>query len=275
MYDVEDLKGHMGGALSKLFSRHFVSLIAMGRWPNGNVLKVSYSAFVFRVGEDWHMATAGHNIEGLKDAVRNGSLHSLTWQLADSFAGGAHRGTLPLDLKLDDWVSAYDEYEPAGIDLAIASIHRFHTLALAKNGVVPLDMGADFIRLSGRPCDQLLIVGVPSERSSLDGGRAEQGLYAIPAAGLPDDAVIPILKGPYARHYGVVPEEALASVDVTSIVGMSGGPVFGLWFSDDKMQFDYGAIGIQSGWDKGSRQIAAWPLDRMAQAIANEMKRSS
>lgn len=269
MHDIQDLKGHKTGALSKLFSRHFVSVIVMGRWPGGDVLKVSYSAFVFRAADDWHMATAGHNIEDLKRVVRDGSLHSITWQLADSFAGGEYSGTLPLDLKLDDWISAFDEREPSGIDLAMVPIHRFHTLALAENGVVPLDMGGDFTRLSGRPCDQLLIVGVPSERSALEHGKAQQGLYAIPASGLHDNAVVPILKGPYARHYGVVQEEALASADIKNIVGMSGGPVFGLWFSADKAQFDYAAIGIQSGWDERSRQIAAWPLDRMAQAIAN------
>lgn len=53
-----------------------------------------------------------------------------------------------------------------------------------------------------------------------------------------------------------------------TIAGMSGGPVFGMWFSDDRRTFDYTVVGIQSGWDSKTLEIAAWPVDELAYQIA-------
>ncbi|MEB0059255.1 hypothetical protein [Variovorax sp. LG9.2] len=274
MYDSKLLQAGKRDGLATVFARHYVSLVVMGRWPNGDVLKTSYSAFIFCSPEQWYLTTAGHNIADLKQAVDTGGLHSLSWQLGDSFAGGVHPKTLPFDGRLDEWVVAYEQLEPGGADLAAFRLHGFHTRALQVNGVVPLDLGADFIRLAERPCGMLLVLGVPKEKSAIGLGHLSQTLFAIPALGIADTDVAPILRNGFRRHFGVIDSEVLAAASIDSVVGTSGGPVFGLWFSVDGKEFDYAAIGIQSSWDARSRQIAAWPLDGVSRALATAFKDS-
>lgn len=253
--------------LTKLFGRHFVSIIVYGKWPTGEPLTASYSAFVFAAGERWFLLTAGHNIANWKEAVDKGAIIR-GCDLNDAFAGGPHDRTLPIDTRSDDWLTIYDPKDPSGLDLACAPLADFHRLALAANGIVPLELGVDFRRLSRTPCAHLYVTGVPVETTSIKANRLHQNLCVIPAFGLHDQSVSPALRHELKRHYGSIHLPGWTSSGLANIDGMSGGPVFGIWQDQATQTFDYAAIGIQSGWDASAKQIAATPLDAISRAIA-------
>ena len=238
-----------------------------GEWPNKTRMKASYSAFLFAADDQWHLSTAGHNIANWREAIENG-LDVQGCDLNDAFAGGPHLRTVPIDLRADDWLMLFDPQDPSGLDLAATRLAPFHRRALSANGIVPLDLGADFLRLSQTPCTCLYLTGIPEETTRVFDHSLKQNLYVIPAFGIAEASVSPALRHPLKRHYGTLSELGWTSAGLQSISGMSGGPVFGLWMDEANDSFDYTAIGIQSGWDASAKQIAATSLDALSRAIA-------
>jgi hypothetical protein len=276
MHDIALLADDPDGLeLATLIGRHFVSMVVAGKFPGGQVKHTAYSAFLFSIDDQWCLVTAGHNIANIKAAIAQG-FDVIAWDLSDAFGGGRFMQTVPSGVSLEDWWTLFSDQDPSGLDIALAPIPSFITLALQKNGAVPLQMGADYLRLSPIPADRMVLAGTAAETTTVVNARLHQSMHVIPVSGIALDDVVPALReGPVRRIYGAIQGDGWASAGLTHIGGMSGGPVFGIWIFPESNAFDYAAIGIQSGWDKASKQIAAWPLDVLSHAIAERMPQLS
>ena len=149
------------------------------------------------------------------------------------------------------------------MDMACATLPDFIVLTLEKNQTVAVDATADMEALIAEPFDKLLLAGVPEETveqaSDARGKKLNVTLACLIAESLdPQDASDAIRGGRYERIFGQLGSDVAKHLE--SIAGTSGGPVFGLWYSQDGSKFQYTILGIQSGWDSGSRQLVAWPL---------------
>lgn len=252
--------------LLRLFGRHFVTMLVAFEGAHGDILHATYSAFVASHDGEWSFITAGHNIAQVRQLEK--SMRLLTWDIADAFGGGSHKGTLIAGLKASDWKFIYSELDPSGKDIAATTIHPFIIRGLQANNVVALELADDITRLVAVTCHDLYLVGGASETTCIQGSRLQQNLYCIPVNPIPDEQVVPSLRGTQRRVHGVIKGDGWDSAGITTIAGTSGGPVFGFWLSPDRQRFDYAAVGVQSGWDPATKQIAAWPLGTLSARLA-------
>lgn len=254
-------------SLLKILGKHFVSMLVVFETSAGQRQVRSYSAFVASFMGTWHFLTAGHCVLEMKELKAHGYV-IVAWDVNDAFAGGPYFRSFTVELRLEDWVYSYSEFDPSGPDIASVPIDPFHLRTLRANGIRPLDLTADLERLSGTPFDRMGLVGVPAEKTVQRGDRVNQFLFCIPVRPLEPFQVVEKLRSEERRMFGQIESDEFGSSGITTIAGTSGGPVFGFWISDDRSTFDYAAVGIQSGWDPASKQIAAWPLDELSAALA-------
>lgn len=251
------LTGEGDERLTDLLGRHFVSLHAIAEKDGAAPQRLMFSAFLVSVKQQWLVFTAGHNIDGLVKREAEG------WRIShfeanDRFAGGEYRRAVPLGLSHSDFAFAYDE--ASRIDIAMAPLPALMCAAMAANKVVPIDGVRDLLALSGEPFSDMILAGVPEESAEWSGQAVTQCLAAVPISPVAACDVAESLRvaGDY-RIYGSIPSEYFARFK--SVVGTSGGPLFGIWYTPDREHFQYTVVAIQSGWSESSGQIAAWKID--------------
>jgi hypothetical protein len=250
-------------------SRHFVRLGCQDRTPgqrdhlnNGAGYPGSFSGFVASVRGEWFMITAGHVIEEIEKAMQRGQKLE-DWHLDDTTAwGAADRNGLPFDLTGARKFRKYSE--KSGLDWGFIHIHGVYRPALERNGIVPLDEAAWQVPTL-RGYDEYWLLGVPEEKVGVSpcGRRVEREVVLIVLELIEKSAAPPCLVKNVPRLYAKLPDAAHQHLN--SIVGMSGGPLFGAKTLDG--QVHYWVIGLQSEWDPGQRVIAACPTEPLLEII--------
>lgn len=269
-HDVSMLRDAADERLLRLFSRHFITLVLMIEDPQGSTSLQSNSAFLIQMDSKWVVVTAGHIFKNLQLAMARG-YKVLSVEANDSFAAGPYRQTVPLNIGFDDFVWDYDPDNASGIDIAMAMLPEFTQRALRANSTLAKDIGRDFVRLSSMATNILFLLGVPDELTDRQGHRVTHTLLNIPLVSLVPDMVVQMLRGPARRHYARIDGKMMTLGGIEKIDGMSGGPMFAVWLSPDQSHFDYTIVGVQSGWDRRTQQVAAWPLDWFAQRLARTL----
>jgi len=256
------------GAVRSL-AKHFVSLTWQDTTPGeraernaGAGQHFAVSGFLASVNGHWFLVTAGHILREIEGAlVRGQSLEG--WRLDDSWSLEAKRLQSADAKRLEsvpfDFPDAPKIYiDEKGADYALIYIRPLVRDALRANGCEPIDETSwtaewpsdfDFYVLLGLPDD------LAEDRS---GGLIEKYLVALPVTPVADPPET--LRSPWPRFYGKVPLplEVGTGKWLTSIKGMSGGPLFAIKNQADGRQA-YWITGVQSGWDADEKVIAAAP----------------
>lgn len=207
----------------------------------------AFSGCVVRNGEDWSVLTAGHAIEKHVRDCKSDGVQIVSRVLADCFGTNAvHFAPIPFDP-----VSRVDHClnEPGGLDYALFRIDRNERDLLVSNGIQPFLFRST--PLTESCFDRYFIVGFPEERldtSVFKDGNANVILQPVCVP------VRPIEAQRYPESNGRLVFEIIDKGDLGSIVGLSGGPVFGISHVDDKMHVYL--LAIQSAWDKKSIAFA-------------------
>jgi hypothetical protein len=237
-------------AFLKEAARHFV---CMSYWAveRGKAPKQCFaSCFVIESESAWFLVTAGHVVRGIRDAVKAGIDHhtfSLNDQLARTDGQKGRAFNLPYYFEETDWIII--EEDPVGTDYAAAILRPFIAAGLAAGGVKPIEEKA-WGHEAHETYAPWLLLGVPAESHDVVNGVSTVKLTLL------------VLK-PTAAPYGASTEGRtfarivsspgdLAKVD--DIVGMSGGPIFGIRVVDQTIK--YWVIGIQSSWFPTLRIVA-------------------
>jgi hypothetical protein len=244
-----------------LFGRHFILVIARAK-KDGRESDGVFSAFLITMNDRTFVMTAGHIIKRMHDEAGAGWTFE-NFTVMDVFGGGPHKEAVPLGLGLDDFAFAYEENQRSEIDVACAELPAFIVRQLEVNRTVPVDATADMQELIDEPYDNLMLAGVPTETvarsADARGRKLDVTLACLLAKSLaPEEASAALKDGRYERVYGLLGADVRDHLE--SIEGTSGGPVFGLWYTADGTKFRYTILGIQSGWNRATGQIAAWPI---------------
>lgn len=267
--------------VGETLSRHFVSLI----WIDHEVSQhgvyspdssdcISISAFVMSIRGRWFIITAGHVLQDIRRRITTGRKIT-SCRIFDSWHPKAlFRDSVPFDFQ---GAPKYVFGDEDGIDCAVISLSRMTEELLQRNGIVPLD--ESYWEVTPRPLDVLYVVGLPhglkqqERKPGIAGARFCQYatvciLPAAPHQSDPDEQ----MPGAPRIHARLLTHElwdAGDTVSTTSIVGMSGGPIFGLKKSQsDESGHRYWLVAVQSTWRSGSRVIAGCPVRGLGDFLA-------
>jgi hypothetical protein len=257
-------------SLLNLLGKHFVSIYYTYCDGSNKPEFGTISAFVIVIDGTYWLVTAGHATKEIEKHSENG-IQFENFSLMDQFGGGGYVKPVPIDFDITRIIHFYSDRNPSGADFAFYPLHSLSFRTLKANGIVALNLLTDYKKYVDRPYDRMVMLGVPTETVLVDreSKTVNSKLLLVPISNLSEDQVdIRLRSQNYRRIYGEICGDLAHEVGVLSIEGTSGGPVFGIWLSDDKSQFEYCAIGIQSGWLASVKQVAACPLDGFAAELS-------
>ena len=250
----------LGEAFLHPLHRHVINITYRDHRPDaveangGTPPMYHFSAFVAQIDNDWIAVTAGHVFGDLKKAVARGAMPR-DWAIDDSTVNPKpHPGT---DMKVlyniafdpDKDVIYFDD-DVKGMDYAAFKLSPLAVEAMQREGIRPIPE-AIWNQTDLEDFPYWLLVGTPSEFVESANGRAlakrHATLHVVQRSG-PAPGFDPT---PYQRLYAEVDFDSTDHDGPFNLVGMSGGPIFGIKPSFEKIE-DYRLIGVQSAqqWER-------------------------
>lgn len=239
----------LSAAFLKEAARHFVCLSYWTQRGDEPPKQYFASCFVIQIENAWFLVTAGHVIRGIENAIGAGITHH-TFSLNDQLArasGATRQFNLPYYFDHNEWVVV--EGDPEGTDYAAGILRPLFAAGLLAGGVKPIEERAWGLESAANYAPWLLL-GVPAESHQAVNGVNTVKLTLLPLkpASAPPGAMVE--SRTFARIVSAPGDTAV----VNDIVGMSGGPIFGIRLVEQSIK--YWVIGIQSSWFSASRIVS-------------------
>ncbi len=247
-------------AFLRYLGRHLVALTGSYRLldadgqPTGAERPYNYSGCVVSFNATWYVLTAGHAIEDFMAAIGNNQILITGRVLADYFGVGA-TDQHPVPFDIADAPKVFLDDTTAGLDYALLRLGDMQRQLLQANGILAFPL-----HVANRPADEefyrYVVVGFPEERVDLSPTPSHQPAnvlvqpHCIPLARLENDVTTT-----HPRFRGQIVEMG----DLQSIVGMSGGPIFG--FVNRGTSQDCYLWAVQSRWHEPTQTVYACMLD--------------
>ena len=197
----------------------------------------AYTGCVVASATHWHVLTAGHAIKEHKYHLASSSIRITGQVLADGFGSAVQRRRpIPFDTigRVDHF-----EYQSGGLDYAIYTLTRDESSLLSGNGIKPFPFRDK--PLTETTFDSYFIVGFPLERTDAAPALGNRG-----GVGMEPNA-IPVRPVEHPSAKGRLAFQISDKGTLESIVGLSGGPVFGIRQIKDEALVHL--LAIQSTWD--------------------------
>jgi hypothetical protein len=257
----------------RFLCRHLVALcityqqVDDKKAPFGEVLFFACPGIIICIRGICHFLTAGHILQDWKNNLSQERviLHSAV--LADTFGPDiTTQQPIPFDFKNEPIFFIYDEKE--GLDFGLISLRSYYVRLLAKNGTIAI-FEENWIHQHRVELHGYAMLGLPDEfidsiHNSHSGDSQFWGIVSPTLIVLqkleepPKDILRP--KNPY--FIGKLhPDLPLAS-----IVGMSGGPIFGFNYGPPMR---YWIVAIQSSWIKSRGITFGCSLPVLAELIGS------
>jgi hypothetical protein len=256
---VEEVTGSLNERFIKTVGPHFVTLSCVQSFagtPNEKLLL--FSGFLVDVDGVWFYVTAGHILRDIRLALNAGARFDV-WRLGDQTAGNRFNTGIPFDFDCDRWLVI--EKEEIGIDYAVLALKTMYRDALRAGGAIPIDKNAWGNHVTEH--DHWVLIGVPSESVLYDGkSNIRARLVVAPVESIDEP---PVESGPKARNQFFARLKNDSASVLKDVDGMSGGPVFAL--KKVAGTWNYSVIGVQSGWYRSRRIIAACPFSSLGMAL--------
>lgn len=234
--------------------RHFINITYRDHRPGavqdngGTPPMYHFSAFVVQINDDWLAITAGHIFSHLKKAIAHGAVLK-DWAIDDSTVNpDPHPNTnmkVVYNIAFDpDKDVFYFDDDVEGMDYAAFKLDYLAVQAMQKEGIraIPEDV---WNKSDLQDFPYWLLVGTPEELIENPHGQPQvkrhATLHVIPRSG-PAPGFAPTR---YPRHYAEVDFGSTDHDGPFNLVGMSGGPIFGIKSPLEKIE-DYRLIGVQS-----------------------------
>jgi hypothetical protein len=238
----------------KEFGRHFVSLTC-DHWQGKkreSLERFVTSGFLISIRDVWFLATAGHVIEEINTLLKQEPQRSYHFGIIDNFGpDAAHEEIIPFDyINADKWATDLDS---CGADFGLILIEPYYRRLIEKNNPSPFTE-AQWQYTRNEPFEFHAIMGIPAE--TLQKGDLQRKQYAM--AMIPVTEITELPSSIEPRPYPTLYAEIGSTLDIKSIKGMSGCPVFG-FAKDEKGNWRYWIVAVQSTWfyDRNPRIIAA------------------
>lgn len=244
------------------FCRHLVALcITFQRDGADDTEFAAYSGTLITIENKVFFLTAGHILKDLEEARASAGVEITGAVLADTFA--LHRISekpIPFDLNSADLIHIDDEEE--GLDFGVIPLSSYYVRLLAKNGMVALEE-KNWIHQSNVRFDAHAMLGLPEEFSSKQVDRDGNALvsptmFRVHRLESPPEGT---RKTRHSRFVGQIDKE----LPIQSVVGMSGGPIFG--FNITEKETRYWIVALQSSWNPKTRIVYGCPLPVLASLL--------
>jgi hypothetical protein len=205
--------------------------------------------------------TAGHALKDLTASLESGDIVVESAVLADTFGPDAiSEKPIPFDL-LNEPRFFIDDTEE-GLDFGLIALRPYYVALLAKHGIKAL-FEENWIAQHRVKFDAYAMLGLPEEFVSYekDGteivGKVSPTMIWVKAIDIPPEGTKRTI---YPRFIGKLDE----NLPLSSVVGMSGGPIFGFRYGPPTA---YWVVAIQSRWLKSQRVVFACPLPVLAELL--------
>ena len=224
-----------------------------------------YSAAVCQIDHNWFLLTAGHILRDVESIIRHPQMRLVACGLDDTYAPGSNDKTPIQYFDLEN-APRFHRYRDDGIiaesteglDFGLVHLRKNYQDLLQANGIQPLTE-QHWNDTHVQECTTFLMVGFPDDSVDSD-IVVSRTHYSARVKGSPSVIFIDRLEShpvvgqsEYPRFFGQIRPEH----DVGSIVGMSGGPIFG--FKDYDFE-PYYVAGIQSKWIEERKLTFGCPL---------------
>lgn len=204
--------------------------------------------------------TAGHVLADLQEKIGDSRIEILETVLADTFGlGRVTDHPIPFDLKSEP-LHIFDD-EDDGLDFGVIVLRPYYVGLLARNAVVALDEQR-WIHQHRVTFDGYALLGLPQEFSSprvseSGAGAVSPTIFRVVRLDAPPPDARPTR---YPRFVGRIDKE----LPLSSIEGMSGGPIFGFRIGAETR---YWIVALQSSWFPGSRTVFGCLLPTIASLL--------
>jgi hypothetical protein len=243
------------------FSKHLVPILFTFE-KEGQSHSAVMTTFVLSIAEQWFLITAGHCVVEVERATTECGYRIAECCLIDSIGLDArYRDPIPF---------AYEDSYPIPLsedkafDYGVIVLSSYYRQLLEKNNVQPLS--EEVWKHQPTCVDFYYLLGVPGELVTVDPGQVEITTTMYRVECLDErppgfsETDVPVFYGRIELGQGV-----------SSIKGMSGGPIFA-FYQDNQGQLRYWLVALQSRWLPHSHYIAACPTKVLGDTLEVALK---
>lgn len=243
----------------------------------GSEIFFNFSGFVVSMYEGWMLVTAGHVLKQLDGQLLRREIELVHFRLADYFGLDVQSG-VPIPFGYADCQKYAIDDEERGLDIGIIFLPPLYRRLLEANKIRAISQ-ENWDWQQSLEWDLFGVLGFPEElfdrhkHISVSGSTVIGGVRPVLMFATVSDAT------PLNRPVPECPWLAVELRDkseIKSIVGMSGGPIFGFKLRPGKPPL-YTPIAVQSFWDRERRiafgtrlHVVMGMLDQQLQALYAE-----
>jgi hypothetical protein len=219
------------------------------------------TGFVIEFFGKWFWVTAGHRLQDELDApIRSGYLKIENTAFADFFGLDApNYNTLSYTYEPSE--AFYIDDPEEGLDFGLIALPDLYRRGMEKNGIVAISR-EHWVNQPECGFSQYKMLGLPAHLK-------QDAQRAIRVAMI-DIEALPVKEweaySEDVRFIGRIP----ADLQISSIEGMSGGPIYGFRARTDG-QVEYYVVALQSRWIADKKVIFGCSLPRFAEAVHNSI----
>lgn len=248
----------------EFFCRHLVALCISYRQVKNGIPIENHSFFacpgvVICIRGFCSFLTAGHALKDLSAHLERGDITVESAVLADTFGPDAiSKNPIPFDL-LNEPRFFIDNKEE-GLDFGLVALRPHYVALLAKHGIKAL-FEENWINQHRVKFDAYTMLGLPEEFVKFE-QNGSVGIVSPTMIGV--EALNSPPEGTKLTHYPRFVGQLEKNLALSSIVGMSGGPIFGFRYGPPMA---YWVVAIQSSWLQSQRIIFGCPLPVLAELL--------
>jgi hypothetical protein len=251
----------------EFFCRHLVALCVNYRQvKNGRRVEhqgfSAYPGVVICIRGFCSFLTAGHALKDLATHIGKGEIVVESAVLADTFGPGTiSEELIPFDLLNEP--KFFIDNEEEGLDFGLIALRPYYVSLLAKHGIKAL-FEENWINQHRVQFDAYIMLGLPEEFVTCDQegegdnlrliGKVSPTMIGVKPIDVPPQGTKPTI---YPRFMGKLHKD----LPLSSVVGMSGGPIFGFRYGPPSA---YWVVAIQSSWLRSQRVVFGCPVPVLA-----------
>ena len=256
----------------KYMSRHLVALTSEYKsYEKGKLLHhgvLAFSGFPIEMLNRWFWVTAGHCLKMLDDNIPTKTMELFRTEFMDCFGPG-EPVLNGVPYTYEPGCGFFIEKKDLALDFGLIPLRNLYRQNMVKNGVVAISR-IHWESQAELTFSEYKILGFP----------AHDKVEEFDASGGAEAAIRPVMiaidrieKGEIdnppdgAWFIGRIPDD----VTISSVEGMSGGPIFGFRKSASGQWF-YQIVGLQSWWRPETRIIFGCSLPLFAEAVQNALE---
>lgn len=257
--------------------RHLVALCLTYRTINQTAKTGELNFFtcpgtIICIRGNYFFLTAGHTLEKIDSSLRKEQISIQNASLADIFSSNVKFiNPIPFDLANEKRYFINDDEE--GLDFGLIALRSYYIQLLIQNGIAAI-FENNWIHQHEIKFDNYIMLGLPAEfvpKTITD--LAEDSTQMVPISPTLicvkrlDKSPENIKNTRYPRFIGQLDHK----LQLSSIDGMSGGPIFGFYSNFHKYQI----VAIQSSWLPDRRITFGCPLPILADLISKSIDRDN